>query len=612
MITRRKFLVLTGAAGLAAAASACQLRRVRAAAIVSGQVAAAGGGPLSNARLTLFTPDLAFFQETRSTSSGQYTFAAVPPGPYQLGASAPGREYQEISVSVSVPGTTGNFGLGPEVHPGAWAVIGNTAPEVFGGTNSGSLLADGRIFYCHNTTDPILFNPTTGQTVGAPPSDSQQGCHMPTHLLDGRLLLVGGGTLDGAGNFSAGQSALKKVKAFDPQSGAWENWPDLLQPRWYPGLARLADGRLLLFGGGQQPNSIRTATCEILDPRTRQSQQTGSLIKAGGFGPAMLLRNGEVLLTWEPPQIYNLASGQWRNARPFVQPLRGTVEGCPEAHTPPPGKVPAIGDHPDHTGLYLPDGRVAAIGLRRAALGNPGSMVEFYAPDTNTWSLGASPDTLRSMAEVVLLPTGQVLVAGGKKENPSAPDPVNAWCQLKRADLYDPLADSWRRMADMGDYREYHAITLLIPDGRVVTTAGVNQPSINPPADSNKNIEAFSPPYLFRGVRPRIDSLSTTRLSHGQRLTLDVSLTNAVTRVALIGMSAISHWMDGGVPRLLSLDFNQAPVHGGTQVTARIPGDPLEAPAGYYLLFAFVDDIPSVGRIVAIEADQVFMPAVAR
>src|SRR2546422_5807769 len=134
----------------------------------------------------------------------------------------------------------------------------------------------------------------------------------------------------------------------------------------------------------------------------------------------MVLRNGEGLLPWEPPQIYNPASGQWRLAAPFVQPLRGTVEGCPEPHTPPAGKVPAIGDHPDHTALYLPDGRVVAIGLRRTALANPGSMVEFYDPDTDAWSLGTGPDTMRSMAEVVLLPTGQILAAGGKKEDPNA------------------------------------------------------------------------------------------------------------------------------------------------------------------------------------------------
>jgi hypothetical protein len=296
----------------------------------------------------------------------------------------------------------------------------------------------------------------------------------------------------------------------------------------------------------------------------------------------------------------------------FVQPLRGTRESCPLDHVRPPGQLPAIGDQPDHTALYLPDGRVAAIGLRRTALADPGSMVELYDPAADSWSLGASPDTLRSMSEVVMLPTGEILVAGGKKEDPAALDPVNAWCQLKRADLYDPVGDAWRRAADMGDYREYHAITLLIPDGRVLTTAGVNQPGVNPPADSNKNIEAYSPPYLFRGVRPRIDALTTTRFAHGQRFSLDVSLTNAVTSVVLIGMSAISHWMDGGVPRLLRLPFTQAPQPGGVRVSAQAPGDPLEAPAGYYLLFAFVDDIPSIGRIVAIDSGQIFLPADSR
>ena len=611
-MTRRRFLFSVGAATLAVAGSRLLRSRAQAAAVVDGQVLASGGGSVSNARLTLFTPDLSFFREARSNGAGQYAISDVPPGNYQLGCCGLGREYQAIAVSVSEPGETRNFTLGPDIHPGNWAVIGSTAPEVFGGTNSGSLLSDGRVFFCHDATDPILFNPITGGTSEAAHSDSEQGCHMPTHLPDGRLLIVGGGTVDDAGNFSTGQSAVKKVKAFDPATNTWENWPDLNQPRWYPGLARLADGRLLLFGGGQQPDVLRTASCEILNPRTHQSTPTGAMLKAGGFGPALLLRTGEVLVTWEPPQLFNPASGQWRLAGPFVQPLRATLESCPLPHTRPPGQTPFIGDHPDHTALHLPDGRVVAIGLRRTALGDPGSMVEFYDPDADAWSLGAGPGTLRSMPKVLQLPTGQILVAGGKKEDPDAADPVNAWCQLKRADLYDPDADAWRHLADMGDYREYHAITLLVPDGRVLTTAGVSQPGLNPPADSNNNIEAFSPPYLFRGVRPRIDSLSATRFSHGQRFTLKVSLTNAVTSVVLMGMNAISHWMDGGVPRLLRLTFSQAPAPGGTQVTAQIPGDPLEAPVGHYLLFVLVDDIPSVAQIVAVDADQVYLPAVLR
>ena len=604
MITRRQFLFGSGIAALAIAARAILRGRARPEAQVSGQVLTSDGAPVVNGRLTLFTPDLAYFREVRSDNDGQYTLDAIRSGTYQLGASARGREYLEVTLSVGRSGAIHNFTLGPDTQPGAWAVVGSTAPETFGGSNSGSLLSDGRIFYCHDATDPIVFDPATGIATPAAASTSEQGCHMPTLLPDGRLLLIGGGTVDNAGNFTDSERAVKTVKAYDPYTNTWENWPGLNEPRWYPGLARLADGRLLLFGGGQQPDAARTASCEILDPRTRQATMTGSLLRAGGFGPAVLLFTGEVLCTWEPPQLYNPTIGQWRDTGQFVQPNRASVEPCPLPETPLPGQTPPIGDHPDHTTLLLPDGRVVALGIRRSAVGSPsggsgqvsGSMVELFDPATESWSLRSSPDTIRSMPEVLMLPTGKILVAGGKKEDPQSPDPVNGWCQLKRVDLYDPLADSWQRMADMGDFREYHAITLLLPDGRVLTTAGTGQPGLNPPRDANKDIEAFSPPYLFRGVRPRIDRLSSTRFAHGQKIMINVSLTNAVTEIILMGMNAISHWMDGGVPRLLQLNFTQA----GGQVSAQIPDDPVTAPVGYYLLFAMVDDIPSIGRIVVI------------
>ncbi len=229
-------------------------------------------------------------------------------------------------------------------------------------------------------------------------------------------------------------------------------------------------------------------------------------------------------------------------------------------------------------------------------------MVEVYDPASDSWSLLSSPETIRSMAKVLMLPTGKILVAGGKKEDANSPDPVNEWQQLKRVDLYDPQTDTWQRMTDMGDFREYHAIMLLIPDGRVIITAGVNQPGFNPPADSNKSIEAFSPPYLFRGIRPQIDRLSSSRLNYGQILNISVSFTNAISKVVLIGLSAQSHWMEGGVPRFLELNFSQSQTtNSQTEVEVSIPSDSIRVPKGYYILFVLVDDIPSIGQIVYLD-----------
>jgi len=494
-----------------------------------------------------------------------------------LGASAPGYEYREAAGASRGLDIT----LGPDAHPGRWVVIGDTEPEAFGGTNSGVLMPNGKIIYCHDTVRPVVFDPVTGEKVLPRPSPSIQGCHMVTYLPDGRIVYVGGGDVDDARNFN--NFAVNTVKAFDPETLAWEVFPSLTEKRWYPGLARLADGRCLVFGGGGQPERIRIASCELFDPQARQWTPTGALTVPGGFGSCLLLLTGEVLVTWFPPQLYNVASGQWRNTGMFTQPLRNEKESA----------LPLALDHPDFTAILLDDGRVAAIGVRHTA---GTTMVEINDPTTGQWSPGTSPEVLRSMPEVLRLPTGTILVAAGKNESGAHGDFTNEFGFTHLADLYEPMTGTWQRMSDMKNAREYHAITLLAPDGRVVVTAGPAQAGLQPPPSATKEIEAFEPPYLFRGPRPRIEAISTRKFFNGDTFTLEVSRTSAITRLVLMGTNAITHWMDGGVPRHLSLSFTQ----NGSTVTAQIPADPVVAMPGFYLLFAMVDDIPSEGLIVQV------------
>jgi hypothetical protein len=558
---------------------------------VAGTVTDDRGRPVPGARVTVFDEALTVFREVRTDADGRWAVTDVPAVELRVGASADGREYRESAVIVGGP-TVVDAALGPDTHAGRWDVIGSTEPEAFGGTNSGSLLPDGRIFYCHNTLDPVIFDPVGGEAALGPSSGVEQGCHLPTPLLDGRVAFLGGGTVDEVGNFDG--LALRIVDVFDPAAGTWERWPDLREPRWYPGMARLADGRLLLCGGGQQPTRVFTDSCEILDPATRTSTPTGRLLTASGFAPAVLLHTGEVLCTWPSPQLYDPSTGAWRRAGGFVQPDRAAVEDCPLPATPAAGRPPDQ-DHPDHSIVVLADGTVLAVGIRRTALVDGGSAVESYDPAADAWSLRAPLEPPRSMAEVVQLPDGSVLVAGGRAEVADGDDPVNRWCQLRRCDLYDPEADRWRRVADMSDFREYHAVSILVPDGRVVVTAGTGEPGRFTDTE-NTAVEAFSPPYLFRGVRPSIDALARATVANGELLVLTVSRTVGVTSVVLVGASTHSHWVDGGVQRRLLLDFEQ----DGDQVRAQVPASGDVAPAGWYLLFALVDDIPSDARMVLV------------
>ncbi len=237
----------------------------------------------------------------------------------------------------------------------------------------------------------------------------------------------------------------------------------------------------------------------------------------------------------------------------------------------------------------LADGRALALGVRGA--GPSAAMGEVYNPATGTWSQTSSPGLLRFQGEVVQLPDGRILVAGGETEQVPPPVPhvlgVVKWC-----DLYDPANNAWRRVADLNWFREYHAVTLLVPDGRVVTTGGTRIKFQYGPTSAD--IEAYSPPYLFRGVRPQIQQLSTTRPRRGEVVSLEIFPQTQLTSAVLMGAQSTTHWVDGGVPRRIILPVTQ----NGSAVTFTLPTDANLVPLGRYLLFAMVDDIPSVALMV--------------
>ena len=135
------------------------------------------------------------------------------------------------------------------------------------------------------------------------------------------------------------------------------------------------------------------------------------------------------------------------------------------------------------------------------------------------------------------LPDGKVLAAAGEVEAPApVPDLLG---MVKWTDLYDPATDRWRRVADMLEFREYHAITLLVPDGRVLTSGGTRiKFQVGP---SSANIEAYAPPYLFRGVRPTVTSVSATAVPRGGLLSLSVFPETELTGAVLIGTGAHTH-----------------------------------------------------------------------
>ena len=530
---------------------------------------------VAGARVTLASAGATEVREVRTDSAGRYLIPGVPEGHYRLGASAPGLEYKEMALVIdqplSKPRTDIDFSLGPDRHPGQWKVLGDPG-ESLGGTNSGALLPDGRIMYCHDTVHPVIFDPLTARKERAPTSGRIQSCHAVALMPDGRLIYVGGAVTPDYG------PGTHQVKTYDPIERHWQILDNLIGARWYPTLVPLPDGELLVVGGGGTDNPVRVATSEVMSPRGMSWSPAGNIAIGSEVSPVVLLHSGHVLMTHRPPQLYDPSTRRWRLAADFVQPDRM-----------------ANGDHSDHEILLMPDGRVVAVGFKSFTPGRPGHLLEIYDPIGNVWSLGKNFAPVRSRASIVLLPDGNVLVMGGFKEEVSDPTPVNRWGQVRLTDLYDIKTDSWRRLADMSFAREFHATPILVPDGRVLIAGGEGEPGVPP---QRSRVEAFSPPYFFRGPRPEIRNLSQTSVKRGDSVTFTVAGTTAPTQVILIGTIASTHFLDSGNGRYADLAFTQS----SDQITVRIPVESAQAVFGYYLLFVLVDGIPSVGRVLRITA----------
>ncbi|MBI2271365.1 MAG: DUF1929 domain-containing protein [Bacteroidetes bacterium] len=538
---------------------------------LSGNVKDNSSNNINNARVIIFNADTSFFKEQRTMSTGNFTLTNIPADNYTIGITALGKEYKTGIVNVSSNQTNLNYTLNAESNKGVWNILMDS-PEPLGGTDLGVMLGNGKIFYCHNSQDPFLFNPDSN-TVSYPTGDVQiQGCAAATLLPDGRMIYAGG-TLQAV--YGPGTN---KVKAYNPALNIWQSESDMIGYRWYPTMLLLPNEKLLIVGGGNQNNPKRTNSSEIYDPILNTSVATDTVALGNEVSPVISLYNGKVLMTHRPPQLFDIPSKQWSLTGDFVQ-----------------GNRMPNGDHADHELTLLPycDGRVISIGYKSFNSGVVGNLTEIYNPATQQWSLGANYAPVRSRCKSILLPDKKILVLGGYKEESTDPTNVNAWGYMALADMYDPASNSWRRLNPMNYAREYHTIATLTADGRIIVVGGEGQPGNEPPKSI---IEEFKPPYWFKGVRPELKNISQTIITRGGQITFDIEKTNAPTSVILMTLPAVTHFMHSDPMRYVELKFTQQ----GQQITVSIPSDSLIIPSGFYFITAMVDDIPAISTIIKI------------
>jgi Kelch motif len=270
-------------------------------------------------------------------------------------------------------------------------------------------------------------------------------------LRDGRYMVVGGAT-GSSSNF-----ATAAVSIYDPTTGHWSAATQMLQPRAYPMVVRLADGSILVAGGSRDGQPLDTA--ERYNPSNGTWVAAGRLNLPRTQGNLVLLPDGRALATGGGIE----GSPGWTSTASveLFDPTKGAwTIGTPMSVA-----------RAQHTATVLPSGDVLVTGGATAFHGDKGSVTagaEIYTPRTNSWRAAAAMSIPRYVHQAALLADGRVLVAGGWSAM------TNSDVSKASTEIYDPATNRWVAGSPLVTARAEFVMVRLL-DGRLLAMAGVDR-----------------------------------------------------------------------------------------------------------------------------------------
>jgi hypothetical protein len=450
--------------------------------------------------------------------------------------------------------------------PGTFTATGKmTSPRH---SHTATLLADGRVliaggdnrearngvFNTHSNAE--LYDPRTGTFSATGNMTTPRSRHTATLLADGRVLIAGGGlTTDGV------PSTLASAELYDPRTGTFTATDAMSTPRHGFTATLLNSGKVLIAGGvypGQDrcpvgrlySDSCFPIGAELYDPDTRTFTDTGKMI-AEYADTATLLPNGKVFITKGYPQI-----GPYLSSAELYDPLTGTFTFAGYAET----------NHSGPTATLTMDGKVLIAGGDWGD-GDGGSFTaEGYDPSTGSFSKKGNMTVGREQHTATLLPDGSVLFAGGHLVVDLAVS----------AEIYDPVKGAFTRTANMPTAHELHTATLL-GNGTVLIAGGfAPSPAMIP------NAEIYHPPVLVPS--PQLLSVSGDERGQGAILHGNTTQLASPDNPSAVGEALeiyLTGLVDGSqIPPQVSIGgrmsevlwFGNTPGYAGlNQVNVRVP-----------------------------------------
>jgi galactose oxidase len=421
-------------------------------------------------------------------------------------------------------------------------------------------------------------------------------CPGISQLEDGRIIITGG-------------SDAEAVTFYDPKTNAFKRGPDMKIARGYQTSATLSDGRVFTIGGAYSgPRQGKNG--EVYDPKSNK----WTMLPGADVKPMLTVDregiwredNHAWLFGWRDGSVFQAGPSKdqhWygtKNGGSIVK--SGTRDAAAAAmcgifvmYDAVAGKILSAGGAPDYTN---------SAATARAHITTIGEA--FKPAKVERVADMAFP---RGFSNAVVLPDGTVLVTGGQRRAMVFTNTDG----ILIPELFNPATKKWTQLAPHAVARNYHSVSILLPDATVligggglcyVNKIGGSTARCDKTAD-HSDAEILEPPYLFnadgsKARRPTISGLTQAPVKAGAELKFTVKdvAGNGVAKLALVRMGSATHSVNSDQRRVPLVDVKKS----GDSYTAKLPKDYGVLLPGFYYLFAVSPQgTPSVGQTVHVK-----------
>jgi galactose oxidase len=430
------------------------------------------------------------------------------------------------------------------------------------------------------------YNFVTGEMSTREVSETKHDMFCPgmNSLGDGRLIITGG-------------SNAEKTTIYQPNDNTFVPGPDMKVQRGYQTSSILSNGKVFTIGGSWS-GPVGGKPGEIYDPVAN----TWTLLPGAAVEP---------MLTYDHEGVYREDNHAWlfpwRNGTVFQA---GPSKAMNWYYTDNEGGVSPAGirdpDNDAMCGVHVmyDVGKIFSAGGAQYYYKSPGLSVAHlieidYVGAPAAVERIADMHQARAFANVVVLPDGKILITGGQGWAEGFTDIA----PIFTPELFDPVTKTFTELTAEAIPRNYHSVSILLPDGTVFSGGGglcwddgTGDPSQHcRDTVDHPNGQIFTPPYLLTGApRPVIQNIVSVSVAPGGQLDVTMEGTAEGVSFSLIRIGSVTHSINSDQRRVPL----KGTVNGQNVVLPIINDQGVMLPGAWYLFAISVEGVPSIARTV--------------